>query len=323
MKNIQYTESTGIPHSSMAEEFLSHRQGSEWWYCTGSVKDKNGREFSFQFTLARVRIFNIQFHILMTALTDIETEQHFYEQKPIFFGKDVVITEEQVGLPGTAEMRFHGKELSLQMAGEGYSLSLNLRASKDPVWHCEDGILRMGVDDPKERTYYWSYTNLATSGTIRLGEVDHKVTGKSWFDKQGGTYTLTNRWTNWEWFSLRFFDGEEVMLFSFPQDDYQDGTYITKSGNYNRLVDYEITPLDFTEARGNRFSYGWAVNLKNIKQGKYTIIPKTSGQLNFFYFELLAEIKDGSGETVGQCFVELLPGVYNKTKPLAAFAKIK
>ena len=59
----------------------------------------------------------------------------------------------------------------------------------------------MGVDDPKETTYDWSFTNLASSGLLILGEKKNKVSGKAWFDKQGGTYTLTSRWTNWEWFS--------------------------------------------------------------------------------------------------------------------------
>ena len=100
----------------------------------------------------------------------------------------------------------------------------------------------MGLDDPKERTYYWSYTNLVTTGQLTLEGKTYQVSGKSWFDKQGGTYTLTKRWTNWEWFSLRFFDNEEIMLFSFPQDDYQDGTYIEKSGKYRRLNDYRHQP---------------------------------------------------------------------------------
>ena len=90
----------------MAEEFLCHRNGSEWWYCTGYLNDKAGHMFSFQFTLARVRIFGFQFNILMTALTDFETGKHYYAQKPIFFGKDVIITPEKVGLDGLAEMIF-------------------------------------------------------------------------------------------------------------------------------------------------------------------------------------------------------------------------
>jgi predicted secreted hydrolase len=323
MNKIQYTNSRGVPHGSMEDEFLCHRNGSEWWYCTGFINDESGRLFSFQFTLARVRIYGLQFHILMTALSDFETQKHYYAQKPVFFGKNVTLTPEKVGLGGTAEMQFAGKQLKLAMHGDDYSLALDMNAVKPPVWHCENGVLRMGVDDPKERTYYWSYTNLATSGKLILGNREYKVTGKSWFDKQGGTYTLTSRWTCWEWFSLRFFDGEEVMLFSFPQDDYRDGTVIEKSGSYRRLNDYKITPLGFTEAGGKKFSCGWKVELKGIKAGEYTITPKIEGQLNLFYYELLADITDQSGRNAGYCVVELLPGVYNETNPLAAFTRVK
>jgi len=307
----------------MADEFLCHKNGSEWWYCTGFISDESGNLFSFQFTLARVRIYMVQFHILMTALTDFQTQKHYYAQQPIFFGKNVTITSEKVGLNGAADMEFSDRELKLNMGDDDYSLSLKMNAVKSPVWHCDSGVLKMGVDNPKETTFYWSYTNLATSGILTLGEKEYKVSGKAWFDKQGGTYTLTSRWTNWEWFSMRFFDGEEIMLFSFPQDGYRDGTYIEKSGYFRRLNEYEITPLGFTEASGKRFSCGWKVEIKNTKDREYTIIPKMDGQLNLFYFELLADIKDKDGNNVGFCVVELLPGVYNETNPIAAFARVK
>src|SRR5512143_3213637 len=77
MKNIQYTTSGGVPHRSMADEFLCHKNGSEWWYCTGFVNDESGKLFSFQFTLARVWIYGMQMHILMTALTDFEKWECF------------------------------------------------------------------------------------------------------------------------------------------------------------------------------------------------------------------------------------------------------
>jgi hypothetical protein len=59
------------------------------------------------------------------------------------------------------------------------------------------------------------------------------------------------------------------------------------------------------------------------KDAAYTIIPKIDGQLNRFYFELLANIKDKSGNNVGYCVVELLPGVYNETNARAVLARVK
>ena len=221
-------------------------------------------------------------------------------------------------------MRFHDGKLGLSIAAEDYSLSLDMNAAKPPVWHCDNGVLRMGLDDPKQTTYYWSYTNLRATGKLVLGGRAFEVSGKAWFDRQGGTYNIINRWTHWEWFSIRFFDDEEVMLFSFPQSDYQDGTFIDREGNYERLNDYSIKPLGFTEAGGHKFSLGWDVEIKGVKDEEYTIIPKMDGQLNLTYYELLADVVDKGGNTVGLCVVELLPGVYNKhIKVWAVLARVK
>ncbi len=321
MKNIQYTSSPGVPRQSMEDEFLYHSRGPEWWYATGYMTDEAGKLFTYQFTLAKIKIYGIKINILMTAVTDFETGKHHYAQQAIFFEKGVIVTANRVGLDGQAEMTFGKEMLGLAMTGKNYSLALDLKMVKPAVWHCEDGVLKMGIDN--QWTYYWSYTNLAVSGKLVLDGKEHKVTGKGWFDKQGGPYNPVDRRTSWEWFSLRFFDDEEMMLFSFPQDGYQDGTFIDRSGKNRRFNDYKITPLGWTEAAGKKFSFGWKLETKGTKDGQYTIVPKIDGQLNMFYFELLADIKDRGGNVVGYCVVELLPGVYNKNNPLDAFARTK
>jgi predicted secreted hydrolase len=130
------------------------------------------------------------------------------------------------------------------------------------------------LDDPRQVTFYASFTNLLASGSIVLEGREHRVRGKAWFDKQGGPYSLTNPRTNWEWFSFRFFDEEELMLFVFPQGGHQDGTWIHRDGSYERL---NRRPVQRVHLR-----------------------------------ELLADIIDRRGERVGYCFVELLPGARNK-----------
>jgi predicted secreted hydrolase len=322
MKNIQYTTSAGIPHRKMEDEFLYHKNGPEWWYATGYMNDEEGKLFTYQFTLAKIRIYGIKINILMTALTDFETGKHHYGQQAIFFEKNVIVTPRRVGVEGSAEMTFEGQKLGLKMAGDAYKLALQMNLVKPAVWHCEDGKLQMGI--PGEYTYYWSYTNMAVSGQLTLNGKEHKVTGKGWFDKQGGPYNPLDPSTSWEWFSLRFFDNEEIMLFSFPHDNYADGTLIDKAGGYQRLNDYSITPLGWAESGGYKFSNGWKVMMKGIKEEEYTITPKIDGQLNLFYYELLADIKNRKGEVVGYCVVELLPGARNKKTPIsAAFSRVK
>jgi hypothetical protein len=153
---------------------------------------------------------------------------------------------------------------------------------------------------------------MPTTGTMLLNGKTTTVKGKSWFDKQGGTYHLFNRMTHWEWFSLRFFDDEEMMLFTFPQSNYQDGTYISKDGTASRLIDYKVTPLNFVTINGIKYSMGWTLSVAGLKEEEYTITPLIKGQVNLGYYEQLARVCNQSGEKVGLCFVELLPGVYNE-----------
>jgi len=306
----------------MDEEFLYHKKGPEWWYSTGYMHDEDGKLLSYQFTLAKIWVYGIKFNILITGLTDLETGNHYYTQESIFFGKDILIKPNLVGVDGKAEMTFGAEKLGVNMVGKDYSLNIDLGIVKPRVWHCDEGTLKMGIDN--NWTYYWSYTNLDLSGKLVLDGQEHLVSGKGWFDKQGGPYNLADRRTQWEWYSLRFFDNEEIMLFSFPHVPYQDGTYIEKSGNYRRLKEYQIEALGWTEAKGLKFSSGWKVVLNGVKDEEYTLVPIIDGQFNFFFFELLAEIRDNTGKVVGYSFVELLPGVYNEKNTLgSAFARVK
>jgi predicted secreted hydrolase len=303
----------------MKEEFLAHKKGSEWWYCTGYLTDETGRMFGFQFTLANLTLYGLKFQALLTSLTDYQTGRHYFEQGTAFFGRNVTIAPDRTALGNRAEM-IYGENpvtskghMQLRMSGKNYELAVDMNAVKPPVWHCDKGVLKMGIlDDPKETTYYFSYTNLASTGKLVLENQEFQLTGKSWFDKQGGTYTITDRRAGWEWFSMRFFDGEEIMLFAFPQDDYYDGTSIEKSGKYRRLNDYAIQPLGFTQAGGYKFSNGWKVTMKGVKDEEYTLTPVIDGQFNLYFFELLAEIRDQRGALAGYAVVELMPGVYNE-----------
>lgn len=326
MGNISYTTGTGIPHRTFEEEFLTHPKCSEWWYCTGYLQSGKGEMFGYQFTLAKIRILGIKFHLLICSVTDFQKNKHYNTQTPIFFGNGITTTAEKLSFGDKATFTFAANEhsskgqMSLRMQSEDFCLDVEMKAIKPPVWHCEDGVLQMGIqNDPKERTYYYSFTNLATTGTLTLQGVEYaNLTGKTWFDRQGGTFTLTDPRCSWEWFSLRFFDNSEAMLFAFPQDDYYDGTFIETSGRYQQLNQYTLKATEVIRFEGKDFSNGWDLEMKGQK---YKIVPKVDGMFNIFFFELLAEIRDESGKLVGYGFVELLPGVRNKNNSLDAFRK--
>lgn len=312
MRKYQYGS-----HGTFAEEWLLHKRCSEWWYTTGSLRAENGDSYGFQYTLVKNRVFGIEMWLAMEALTDLQNGKHYYNQTFLKGKQKPVITDHSVDANGSTLVR-DDTGFDLALNAKNYSVHIRMNTRKAPVWHCEDGFLQMGIqNNPRETTFYYSYTNLELKGVLTLEGKQIPVTGQGWFDKQGGPFRVTALQTHWEWFSLRFFDGEEIMLFSFPQDDYRDGTYIRRDGSYCRLNNYSIEALDFTVANEIRFSCKWKVNMPGIRQEEYTIVPLADGQINLAYFELLAGIYDREGNLKGHCFVELLPGVYNKKIPIA------
>jgi len=276
--------------------------------------------YSYQYTLLRARIHGITLAVLQLAFSEFSTGKHFFKQRFSVCEKKFFPDGNNIAFPPLAHLTRGVDDLSLGVKTDDFSLDLMLNYGKGAFWHGDDGVLVMGEpNDSEQRTVYYSYPNMPTTGKATLlNSVGEKktlqVTGKSWFDRQWGPYRLVEPATHWEWFSLRFFDDEEVMLFAFPQHPYQDGTYIDKAGNRELVREYTYRGKELVEVDGFVFSKGWDLELPGIKEEHYEIRPIMDGQMNLAYFELLAEIINSSGERVGYCFVELLPGVRNPGK---------
>lgn len=319
---IRYREED---HGDFDAEWPPHETVSGWWYITGYLSDPDRPEhlYSYQYTLLRARIYGVTVTVLQLAFTDFETGKHLFKQQFKLREKGIFDEESALQFPPLAQLQPGSDDINLNVETDEFSLHLNLDHGKGAFWHGDDGVLVMGVpDDPIQRTLYYSYPNMPTAGEIILSDPSGEartlnVTGKSWFDRQWGPFRLTDPASHWEWFSLRFFDDEEVMLFAFPQHPYQDGTYIDKVGNRQRVRNYSYTAREVVEVDGFEFSSGWDLVLPGIKDEHYEIRPIMDGQMNLAYSELLAEIIDPQGDRVGLCFVELLPGVRNPGKRIS------
>ena len=306
-------------HGDFDAEWLPHRNVSGWWYITGYFTEpgKPDNLYSYQFTVVRPRIFGLSPWLLQLAITDVKTGKHHFTQRVTLSDPDIYVTEDAVHYQSLAHLKRESDRMLLTVRTDTFDLDLTLNKGKGATWHADEGVLVMGgAEDPRRRTVYYSYTNMLTTGQVTLhdpvgGDRTMQVRGKSWFDRQWGPYSIINANTHWEWFSLRFFDEEEVMLFAFPQCPYYDGTYIGKNRERRLVRDYTLTPKGFTEAVGLTFSKGWDLVMPGVKEEQYEIRPLTDGQLNLAYFELLAGIYNSQGKQVGLCMVELLPGARN------------
>ena len=319
---IPYRE---INHGKFDEEWPPHEKASGWWYITGYLGDKQNPDhlYSYQYTVAQGLVLGKRVYILHMALSDLDDDTHLFKQETrLRRGKKIQANYNEVVYAPYTVLSKNQKQLNLEINTDEFELNLILEKGKGAIWHCDNGVLAMGLpNDPKQRTVYYSYTNMPTEGTLNIRKksgqtLELEVIGKSWFDRQYGPFRLIDRASHWEWFSFRFFDDEEIMLFSFPQHPYIDGTYIDKEGNTTRLQDFEIKPKDFVK-RGKydyTFSFGWDVVLPGIKEERYEIKPLSNGQFNIAYFEMLAEVLNNKNERVGYCFVELISGARNKLR---------
>jgi len=307
-------------HGDFDAEWPVQRKVSGWWYITGYFSEPGKPEqlYSYQFTVIRARLYGVAPFILQLAVTDIQNGKHYFRQQVKLWDPDIYVNRDTVNYKSLARLERQEKRMLLRAKTDQFDFELELEKGKGAFWHGTDGVLVMG--DPKktvERTVYYSYPNMPTSGKLRLhtpegGLRTLLVTGKSWFDRQWGPYHLVEAHTHWEWFSLRFFDDEEVMLFAFPQCPYYDGTYISSDRQRRNVRDYSYTVKKYVDVNGMKFSTGWDLVMPGVKEEKYEIRPLIDGQLNLAYFELLAEIINPRGERVGYCVVELLPGARNQ-----------
>ncbi len=307
-------------HGTFEEEFAPHEGVHGWWYITGYASDVEdpSRLYAFQYTQLCVNeIPLVPVYSLQLNLTDMTTGQDLFEgsirpgDTTVYAGGQEVAFGTSSRLTRTADgMDFFGQL-------DGAEMNLHFDLGKGAVWHGDNGVLVMGTpEDPVQRTVYYSYTNMPTTGQISIvneaGEtVNVQVKGKAWLDRQWGPYRLTDTQSFWEWFSLRFFDEEEVMLFAFPQHDYYDGTYVRADGGSERLQSYTYDPTDYVEKDGTCYSFGWDLVLPGVKEKHYRIEPMLDDQHQFHwnYFELMARVVNDDDELVGYAFVELLPGL--------------
>lgn len=166
---------------------------TEWWYFTGHLRtvERPSRRFGYQFTFFRIGMSQdapqsgsawaakdlIMGHV---ALTDLHTGRHRFSElvvraAPLLagFGRhpDTRLAW-SAGPPGTPEpweLRWNGDGFDFIMANtrKAFGFSLSTRPLKPVVFQGPGGLSRKG-DGATEAGHYYSFTRMATTGTVRL-----------------------------------------------------------------------------------------------------------------------------------------------------------
>lgn len=259
---------------------------TEWWYYTGHLTAENGRRFGYQVTFFRratepERIGAVtsqwairHLYLAHVALSDLDRKRFRYAEK---------VSRAGLGKAGTETGRLRvwidrwsveaddspHERHRLRAAAGDFSLDLTVSPEKPPVVHGERGVSRKGAD-PSQASHYYSFSRLATSGTLVVDGERLSVRGTSWMDHEFGSGDLGEDLAGWDWFSIQLDGGTELMLYRLRRTDgavapVSSGTAILPDGRTRHLPlrETQVEVLDHwtSQASGARYPARWRVTV--------------------------------------------------------------
>jgi predicted secreted hydrolase len=233
---------------------------TEWWYFTGNLSNAQGRRFGYELTFFRFALNpdmpvsksawrSNQIYMAHLTLTDVENERFYTDERFSRAGN---------GLAGASDKNYRvwlydwsaeardGADFPLRLAAKSdeFAIDFMLRATKGPVFQGENGLSRKS-DEPGNASYYYSYTRLATEGSVNIGGALFSVSGNSWMDREWSTSSLSNEQVGWDWFALQLSDGSELMFYQLRR---KDGSVDRNSSGSVVLADNVKVPLKAQDA---------------------------------------------------------------------------
>ena len=301
---------------------------TEWWYYTGNLEAISGERFGYQLTIFRrglapgeaqreSEFATNQIYFGHLALTDIDGGEHVALER---FERGSAELAGATGEPfavtlGDWTVRSlddAGSKVRLSASEGGIGFDLELTATKPIVEHGEQGFSLKG-EAVGNASYYLSFTDMKTEGTLKVGNRVIEVSGSSWFDHEWGTSFLGPEATGWDWFGLQLEDGRELMLYHFRTqgggiERVSGGTLIEASGESRWLTadEFDIVPITTwtSSVTGTTYPSGWEISIPD--EGLELVVePWVKDQ----EMRLILEYWEGavrvSGTVNGRGYVEL------------------
>ncbi len=319
---------------TLPDDAAPHADVIEWWYYTGHLTTGE-REFGFEISLFQQRMedlmgttppegeeFGFMCHV---ALLDKDNKEHFYTQgistKPRTWSSQPVVLDT---MNCTLELSGDGHDHIVGVIPEGeegkglpgsWAFDLWVDAEKPVVHHGTDGVIPMAQGGD---SYYYSFTRMTASGTVTTPDGSEDVTGQAWMDHQWGNFQ-TMDFKGWDWWSMQFDDGWEIMLFLFRDWDdvivVKSGSVVDPEGNVHHLDGagaFEVTSLRewSSEETDGVYPLDWNISIGELDWNLEVRTRFDAQEVPNFaknYWEGAVEIAGTRGETSvgGVGYVEL------------------
>jgi predicted secreted hydrolase len=289
----------------------------QWWYFTGHLYDHAGREFGYELTFFVINVQDRHYksrfgvdrvYISHFAVSDVNGNKFNFSDNEDAGAYGFAGADDKRLKLWVAGNRLEGTvgRMHLKAAGKDDGIDLELVPVKPLVLNGEEGYSRKSEGSPLIASYYFSYTDLNTTGTLKIGDKIYLVKGKSWFDREISTRRLGEEKAGWDWFAVQLDDKRELMLYQLRNRDgsidrYSSGTFVYPDGKYRPLSkeDFSVRVLAHyrSDKTGARYPSDWQIEVPSEKL-TLRIIPLIRDQ------EVLAYNSTGNYYWEGACKVE-------------------
>ena len=258
---------------------------TEWWYYTGHLQTRTGRRYGFELTFFRVGIKADRMRtnpwdlhdLALThfAISDIDGRKFTYHEKVSRMSRFTAGAGEgnlDLFNEGWSAVALPDGRWRIRASADDDAIDLVLRAVKPPAIHGAGGISVKGAAKGAA-SHYYSMTRLEAVGMIRAGGPAERCTGQAWMDHEFSTSVLGEEQEGWDWFSLQFGDGTELMLYQMRNrdgsiDPASSGSRIDAQGRVEmlRAGDYSIEPLGTWRSpkSGGVYPMGWRISIPRM-----------------------------------------------------------
>ncbi len=261
---------------------------TEWWYFTGNLEAKDGREFGYQLTFFRQGVVQAGAAVADSHFATRDIKFAHFALSDISGQKFSFFQELSRGAFGEAGFEQGSrltwiKDWSVERVGDNgfrlvakdgaVALDLNLASERGPVINGRNGVSQK-ADGEGRASHYYSLTRLVSEGVVRIGKDDFQVKGLSWFDHEWATNQLGENQAGWDWLSLHFSGGEDMMLFQLRKkdggrDSHSSGTFIDAKGNSSEIAPdaFTMEPLRYwtSAVTKGRYPVEWKITIPSRK----------------------------------------------------------
>lgn len=247
------------------DDFNHENYQTEWWYYTGNLRAKDGHRFGFELTFFRQGVsreadadegpwFVHDLWMAHLALSDIGAQRFYHQERLNRAGPGLAGVDAANGLIWNGNWLAHiaGNKQQLRGIAPNFSFAFELVSTKPPVIQGQDGISRKAAG-AGHASHYYSRTRLLTSGSVEVNGKKYQVEGTSWMDHEFFTGSMAPSESGWDWLSVQFKDGSELMLYRLRHKDgsidpYSSGSYVDPQGKsrFLPLRDFTMTPAGAT-----------------------------------------------------------------------------